>query len=81
MRRWSSGTGGCGWSSESVRFGPTPARLGETQVHAHRLLQRAVVVIGPDGRVVHAEYVGDQVAEPDSGAALDAARLSAGRVR
>src|SRR6266852_7066610 len=43
-----------------------------------RLLQRAVVVIGRDGRVVHAEYVGDQMAEPDYGAALDAARLSAG---
>ncbi len=43
-----------------------------------RLLQRAVVVIGRDGRVVHAEYVGDQMAEPDYGAAIDAARLSAG---
>lgn len=38
-----------------------------------RLLQRAVFVIGRDGRIVHAEYVPDQMAEPDYRAALDAA--------
>ena len=42
-----------------------------------RLLQRAVFVVGRDGRIVHAEYVPDQMAEPDYGAALDAARQAA----
>jgi thiol peroxidase len=39
-----------------------------------RLLQRAVVVIGRDDRVAHAEYVADQMAEPDYDAALEAVR-------
>jgi thioredoxin-dependent peroxiredoxin len=39
-----------------------------------RLLQRAVFVIGRDGRIAHAEYVADQMAEPDYGAAVRAAR-------
>ena len=43
-----------------------------------RLLQRAVFVVGRDGRIVHAEYVPDQMAEPDYGAALEAARRAAG---
>ena len=38
-----------------------------------RLLQRAVFVIGPDGRIRHAEYVADQMAEPDYEAAIAAA--------
>ena len=42
-----------------------------------RLLQRAVFVVGRDGRIVHAEYVPDQMAEPDYGAALEAARQAA----
>ena len=43
-----------------------------------RLLQRAVFVIDGDGRVRHAEYVADQMAEPDYDAAVAAARLVAG---
>jgi thiol peroxidase len=39
-----------------------------------RLLQRAVFVIGPDDRIVHAEYVADQMLEPNYRAALDAVR-------
>jgi thiol peroxidase len=39
-----------------------------------RLLQRAVFVIDGDGRVAHAEYVADQMAEPDYAAAVAAAR-------
>jgi len=39
-----------------------------------RLLQRAVFVIGPDNRIVDAEYVPDQMAEPDYDAALAAVR-------
>ena len=43
-----------------------------------RLLQRAVIVIGRDGTVVHAEYVNDQMLEPDYDAAIAAASAAAG---
>jgi len=39
-----------------------------------RLLQRAVFVIDGRGRIVYAEYVADQMAEPDYEAAVAAAR-------
>jgi len=39
-----------------------------------RLLQRAVVVLDRAGMVAYAEYVADQMAEPNYAAALDAAR-------
>ena len=39
-----------------------------------RLLQRAVFVVDGGGKVVHVEYVGDQMTEPDYGAAIEAAR-------
>ena len=42
-----------------------------------RLLQRAVFVIGRDDRLVHAEYVPDQMQEPDYYAAVQAARQAA----
>jgi len=42
-----------------------------------RLLQRAVFVLAGDGRIVHAEYVADQMAQPDYEAAVRAARGSA----
>ena len=61
------------------------ARAGHTALSSHRseqfgvdygvliqewrLLQRALLVIGPDGTVRHAEYVADQMAEPDYDAA------------
>ena len=38
-----------------------------------RLLQRAVFVIDGDNRIRHAEYVADQMAEPDHDAAVAAA--------
>ena len=41
-----------------------------------RLLQRAVFVIDGDGRIRHAEYVTDQMAEPDYDSALAAARAA-----
>jgi thioredoxin-dependent peroxiredoxin len=46
-----------------------------------RLLQRAVFVIDGDDRVVHAEYVADQMQEPDYDAAVAAARSAAGPPR
>jgi thioredoxin-dependent peroxiredoxin len=42
-----------------------------------RLLQRAVFVIDPAGRLTYTEYVPDQMAEPDYDAALAAARSAA----
>jgi thiol peroxidase len=42
-----------------------------------RLLQRAVFVVDGDGRIQHAEYVADQMAEPDYEAAIAAARKAA----
>lgn len=42
-----------------------------------RLLQRAVFVIDRDGRITHAEYVPDQMAEPNYMAAVEAARQAA----
>jgi thiol peroxidase len=43
-----------------------------------RLLQRAVFVLDADGTIVHAEYVADQMTEPDYDAALQAVRSAAG---
>jgi len=39
-----------------------------------RLLQRAVFVLDRDGRIVHADYVADQMAEPNYAQAIDAIR-------
>jgi thiol peroxidase len=41
-----------------------------------RLLQRAVFVIGRDGTILHAEYVADQMAEPNYDAALESLRAA-----
>jgi thiol peroxidase len=43
-----------------------------------RLLQRAVFVIDRQGRIAYAEYVPDQMREPDYSPALEAARQAAG---
>jgi thiol peroxidase len=43
-----------------------------------RLLQRAVFVIDRDDRIVYAEYVADQMREPDYAAAIAAVREAAG---
>ncbi len=42
-----------------------------------RLLQRAVFVIDRQDRIVHAEYVADQMREPDYDAAIEAAKRAA----
>lgn len=42
-----------------------------------RLLQRAVIVINRSGHIVHAEYVADQMREPNYDAAIEAARKAA----
>jgi thiol peroxidase len=53
-------------SHRSERFGADYGVLLEEW----RLLQRAVFVIDGDGRIAHAEYVADQMKEPDYDAAL-----------
>ena len=42
-----------------------------------RMLQRAVFVVDKNDRIVHSEYVADQMREPDYQAALEAARKAA----
>ena len=42
-----------------------------------RLLQRAVFVIDPTDRIAYAEYVADQMREPDYARALAAVREAA----
>lgn len=44
-----------------------------------RLLQRAVFVLDGDGRLVYAEYVPDQMREPDYAAALQAVHTALGQ--
>ncbi|MGG7507552.1 redoxin domain-containing protein [Plantibacter sp. YIM 135249] len=41
-----------------------------------RMLQRAVFVIDQDGKLLHVEYIADQMAEPNYQAAVDIARRS-----
>jgi thiol peroxidase len=48
-----------------------------TQIVEWRLLQRAVFVVDRNDRIVHVEYVADQMAEPDYSAALAGARAAA----
>ncbi len=43
-----------------------------------RLMQRAVFVVDRDDRVVHAEYVADQMREPDYDAAVAAVKRAVG---
>jgi thiol peroxidase len=43
-----------------------------------RLLQRAVFVVGRDDRIAYAEYVADQMQEPDYDAAMAAVRHASG---
>ena len=42
-----------------------------------RMLQRAVFVVDKNDRIIHAQYVADQMSEPDYEAALEAARKAA----
>jgi thiol peroxidase len=73
LLRWQTAEGmdhGFLSSHRSERFGTDYGVLLEEW----RLLQRAVFVIGADGRIAHAEYVADQMKEPDYAAALDAVR-------
>lgn len=74
--RWQSeaGTGHQALSSHrSEQFGQDYGVL----LKEWRLLQRAVFVVDRDGRVAYAEYVADQMREPDYDAAVAAVRRAA----
>jgi thioredoxin-dependent peroxiredoxin len=60
-------------SHRSERFGVDYGVL----LREWRLFQRAVFVIDRDDRIVHAEYVADQMKEPDYDAAIQAVRRAA----
>lgn len=71
--------------SEGIRHGLLSAhrstQFGEDYgalLKEWRLLQRAAFVVDREGRIVHAEYVADQMTEPDYEAALAAVRRAAG---
>jgi thiol peroxidase len=71
--RWRSAEGvtHCSLSAHrSERFGVDYGVL----IKEWRLLQRAVFVIDRQDRIVYAEYVADQMREPDYEAALEAVR-------
>jgi len=61
-------------SHKSEQFG----RAYGVLIKEWRLLQRAVFVLDGDGRLVYAEYVPDQMQEPDYAAALQAAHRAVG---
>jgi len=58
---------------KSVQFGVDYGVL----IKEWRLLQRAVFVIDREGKVVHSEYVADQMLEPSYVEAIEAARRAA----
>ena len=62
-------------SHKSEQFG----RAYGVLIKEWRLLQRAVFVLDGDGRLVYAEYVPDQMREPDYAAALQAVHTALGQ--
>ena len=76
MARWSSAEGVSHQGLSSHRDDAFGRDYG-VLIKEWRLLQRAVFVVGPDDTIVHAEYVNDQMLEPDYDAALAAARRAA----
>jgi thiol peroxidase len=75
--RWQAAEG-VGHQSLSAHKAEAFGRDYGVLIKEWRLLQRAVFVVDRAGRIAHAEYVADQMAEPDYGAALEAARRAAG---
>jgi peroxiredoxin len=59
-----------GSAMQTVRLADTAGQV--------RLLQRGVIVIGKDDTVTYAEYVNDQMLEPDYDAAVAAAQAAVG---
>jgi thiol peroxidase len=76
MARW-QGAEGVGHEMLSAHKDEAFGRDYGVLLKEWRLLQRAVFVIDRDDRIVHAEYVADQMAQPDYDAAVEAARVAA----
>jgi thiol peroxidase len=72
MARWSAAEGVAHQGLSSHRDDAFGRDYG-VLIKGWRLLQRAVFVIGRDDRIVDAEYVNDQMLEPDYAAAVAAA--------
>jgi thiol peroxidase len=77
--RWRTAEG-VGHSALSSHRSEAFGRAYGVLLREWRLLQRAVFVIDGNGRVTHAEYVADQMAEPDYDAAVAAAREAAAQL-
>ena len=78
QERWAKGEGighALLSSHRSTQFGEDYGAL----IKEWRLLQRAAFVLDRTGSVVHAEYVADQMTEPDYDAAVAAALRAVGR--
>jgi thiol peroxidase len=75
MARWSSAEGVSHQGLSSHRDDAFGRAYG-VLIKEWRLLQRAVVVIGRDDRIAYAEYVNDQMLEPDYDAAIAAAQTA-----
>ena len=76
MARWQQGAG-VGHQMLSAHKDERFGRDYGVLLKEWRLLQRSVFVIDGSGRVVHAEYVADQMLQPDYQAAIDAAAATA----
>jgi thioredoxin-dependent peroxiredoxin len=74
--RWRSGED-AGHALLSAHKDETFGRDYGVLIKEWRLLQRAVFVIDRQNRIVHAEYVADQMTEPDYDSAVTAARQAA----
>jgi thiol peroxidase len=77
LARWQAQEGGTHPLLSAHRSEAFGERYG-TLIKEWRLLQRSVFVIDGQGRIVHAEYVADQMQEPDYEAALAAVRRAVG---
>jgi thioredoxin-dependent peroxiredoxin len=75
MARWSSAEGVSHQGLSSHRDDAFGRDYG-VLIKEWRLLQRAVVVIGRDDTITYAEYVADQMLEPDYDAAVAATRAA-----
>ena len=73
QQRWMSEAGAGHAALSSHRSEDFGTRYG-VLIKEWRLLQRALFVLDGAGTIVHAEYVADQMREPDYDAALAAAR-------
>ncbi|MBL8128695.1 MAG: thiol peroxidase [Chloroflexia bacterium] len=77
LERW-RGAESAGHALLSAHKAEAFGRTYGTLIKEWRLLQRAVFVIDRDGRIAYADYVADQMQEPDYDTAVAAVRAAAG---